>query len=108
MRRWEEALVHVNAGARAGVAGGLKGFQEHPDVERTCRSFHASQHVGFEDSYLRPPRAGRAGSSSDLGVVDGGSSGLRCCGAVDSVRGSGASVILGLQAASARFFGGKD
>lgn len=81
-------MVRIYSRATAGVVGGLQSVSKHPGPERACRGPNTPQLVAsssspkpverrqLEGSDLEP-RAGAAGSSSDVGAYDG-RSGTQC------------------------------
>ena len=46
MRRRKEVLVHVYAGAAAGVVEVLPGLSKYPNIERACRHYNTSLSMG--------------------------------------------------------------
>ena len=80
-------LVHVDAGATAGVAGFLQGVQKRSNCTRACRSAHPPQlmgsfriahylvgHTQLGVAHLEP-RTGLVDSPADVGTFIGASAG---------------------------------
>jgi len=95
VRRSGEVLVHVHAGATAGVTRVLRGLSERPDAALDRRCSNTSQLVVSAAGPAEPPklkgeqhgepRPSGARSPFDMEASDGISSRICCMGALDVV-----------------------